>query len=110
MKAALVDERHTIVWAGGQIDRCAIILAGMAFGYKMTGDGQRQILSLHFAGDLPNLDSLHSGTIDTNVAAATPCRVGYVARDALLDLCWRHPTVAMALWCETLSQASIVRE
>ena len=99
-----------IVRAGDPADRCAIILEGLAFGHKLTGDGQRQILCLHLAGDMPDLQSLRLGRTDTGVGAVTGCRVAYVPYVALRTLCSRRPSLMEVLWRETLFQAAILRE
>lgn len=107
---AVAAPGQDIVRAGDPADRCVIILEGMAFGYKLTGDGHRQILCLHIAGDMPDLQSLRFGKTDTGVAAVSGCRVGYVPYAALRTLCSRRPSLAAVLWRETLVQAAIVRE
>lgn len=99
-----------IVRVAERAGRCAIILEGLAFGYKLTGDGQRQILCLYLAGDLPDLQTLHFGITDTGVGALSTCRVGYVPYDALKEMCSRQPNLTTVLWRETLLQAAIVRE
>ena len=99
-----------VVRAGDQAKRCAVILEGLAFSYKLTGDGKRQILCFHLAGDMPDLQSLRFSKTDTGVATVSGCRVGYVPYAALRDLCSRHPSLADVLWRETLVQAAIVRE
>ena len=99
-----------VVRAGDQADHCAVILEGLAFGYKMTGDGKRQILCLHLAGDMPDLQSLRFGRTDTGVGAVTGCRVGYMPYAALREICSRSPGLMEVLWRETLVQAAIVRE
>lgn len=107
---AVIAPGGTIVWAGNPADRCAIVLEGIAFSYKLTGSGGRQIVNLHLPGDLPDLQSLGLGTTDTGVTAMSPCHVGYVPSDELSALCSRRPSLAAVLWRETLLQAAIVRE
>ncbi len=48
----VVAAGQDIVRVGDRADRCAIILEGLAFGYKLTGDGRRQILCFNLAGDM----------------------------------------------------------
>ena len=107
---AAVAPGQDVVRAGDEADRCIIILEGLAFGYKLTGEGRRQILCFHLAGDMPDLQSLHFGKTDTGVAAVSGCRVGYVPHAALKSLCSRRPSLAGVLWRETLVQGAIVRE
>ncbi len=99
-----------IVRVGDRADHCAIILEGFAFGYKLTGDGRRQILCFNIAGDMSDLQGLRLGRTDRGVSAASGCRVGYVPRAALSELCSQRPSLMMVLWRETLFQAAIVDE
>lgn len=110
LRTAAVAAGQNIVWSGEPATSCAIILRGMAFGYKLTSEGGRQIVSFHLAGDLPDLQSLRFRTADTNIAAVSGCHVGYVPYGALSDLCSSRPGLAAVLWRETLLQAAILRE
>ena len=42
-----------IVREGDRPTRSCLILEGFACTFKMTGDGKRQILGFHIAGDIP---------------------------------------------------------
>lgn len=110
LHTATVAAGKDIVRVAERADRCAIILEGLAFGYKLTGDGQRQILCLYLAGDLPDLQSLHFKMTDTGVGALSACHIGYVSYDVLKDLCAQRASLTTVLWRETLLQAAIVRE
>lgn len=107
---AVVPAGKDFVWAGERVGRCAVILDGMAFSYKVTREGRRQVLGLHLAGDVPDLQSLCLGRTDASVAAANRCRVGFVPHAALSELCAQRPSLAEVLWRETLSQAALIRE
>lgn len=110
LRTEMVAAGRSIVWPGQPADRCVVVLKGMTFGYKLTGGGGRQIVGLHLAGDLPDLQGLRFGTTDTGVAAINGCHVGYIPSGALNDLCSSRPSLASVLWRETLLQAAIVRE
>lgn len=70
--------------------RCCLVLEGLTCAYKMTGAGRRQILAFQIAGDIPDLQSLHLRVLDNSLATITPCRVGFVAHEAMRELCRRH--------------------
>src|SRR5919107_1785237 len=65
-----------IVRQGDRPSRCCLLLEGFACTHKMTGEGKRQIMNFHMAGDLPDLQSLHLKVLDNSIATLTPCRVG----------------------------------
>src|SRR5262245_16524796 len=59
---------------------------------------------------MPDLHALHLARVDHTASTITPAVLGFVAHDALRSLTERHPGLAMALWRETLIDASIARE
>jgi len=64
-----------IVREGDRPTRCCAILEGFAATYTVTGDGKRQIMSFHIAGDIPDLQSVHLEVLDISLGTITPCRV-----------------------------------
>lgn len=110
MRTTIVPAGRNIAWSGEPADRCAVVLHGMAFAYKVTGEGGRQIVGLHLAGDLPDLQGLRSRTSDANVAAVTDCHVGYLTHGALIEMCSSRPSLADVLWREMWAQVAILRE
>jgi len=99
-----------IVREGDRPSRSCLLLEGFACTYKMTGDGERQIMAFYISGDIPDLQSLHLRVLDTSLSTITPCKVGFIQHETLHDLCERCPRIASALWRETLIDASIFRE
>ena len=89
---------------------CCLILEGLACRYKVLGAGQRQILSLHLPGDIPDLMSLHLETMDHGLASLGRGRAAYIPHGAVRELCDRHPNLAATLWRDTLIDASIGRQ
>jgi CRP-like cAMP-binding protein len=76
----------------------------------MTGNGKRQILSIHIPGEVPDLLSLHLHVMDHDLTALSDATAGFIPHDALRGLTADRPRVAAALWRETLVDASIFRE
>jgi CRP-like cAMP-binding protein len=99
-----------IVREGDRPEKCFVLLEGFAAALKRTGAGKRQIMTFHIAGDIPDLQSLHISRLDNTVSTITPCKVGFVEHDALVDLCARFPRITNALWRETLTDAAIFKE
>lgn len=110
-----VEERELhaheeIVCEGDRPTRSFVILEGVAYAYKLTGEAKRQILAFHITGDMPDLQSLHLETLDISIGTFSACKVGFIQHAALRHLCERHTRVAAALWRETLVYASVFRE
>ena len=95
---------------GERLRRSCIVLKGVACSYKIGALAKRQILNLHIAGDLPDLQSLHLPVLDMSIAGITPCTMGFLDHRALDDLCAAFPRIAGALWRETLIDAVRFRE
>ena len=89
---------------------CAFVVSGYAFRQKLTANGARQIVSLHMAGDLLDIQHLFLKKADHNVQALTRLETAEVDRQALQALALERPAVARAMWIDTLVDASIFRE
>lgn len=90
--------------------RCSFILSGYAFRQKLTVQGTRQIVSLHMAGDLLDLQHLFLKRADHNVQALTRVDSVEIEREALRALALERPSIGEAMWVDALIDASIVRE
>jgi CRP-like cAMP-binding protein len=105
-----VAARQIVVHDGDRPRHCCLLIDGFMCRSKNTPDGQRQILSLHIAGEIPDLQSLHLKVMDHDLSTLTACQLGFVSHDAMLRLTRERPNVAAALWRETLIDAAIFRE
>jgi CRP-like cAMP-binding protein len=99
-----------IVSIGDLPTECCFILEGYAFRYKVLSGGGRQIMSLHLAGDMPDLQSLHVGRMDYSLATLVPTRAAIIQNSDLLELMRRHESIWMALWRDSLIDSAIFRE
>ncbi|MBS89913.1 hypothetical protein sphantq_01680 [Sphingobium sp. AntQ-1] len=89
---------------------CSFVLSGLAFRHKLTVHGARQIVSIHLAGDLLDLQHLFLNIADHSVQALTELEVADIDRDALREIALERPAVGQALWIDGLVDASIYRE
>jgi hypothetical protein len=74
------------------------------------GDGGRQIMSFHIAGDFPDLLSLHLMVMDHNLGTIGPSRVGFIPHHSLRRLIQHYPRLGDALWRDTLVDGAVFRE
>lgn len=106
-----VTEREAyLVREGEQPERACLLLSGFAFRQKITSQGMRQIISLHIPGDFVDLQGVLLNLSDHNVQALTRCEFAVVARADIRALARVRPTVGLAMWTDTLIDASIFRE
>jgi CRP-like cAMP-binding protein len=88
---------------------CFFVLSGCIMRYKLFPDGSRQIFSLHFAGDMPDLQTLHLGIMDHSTATLSQSSLGFITHEALQSFLVDHPGVAALLWRDSLIEAAINR-
>ncbi|HYJ29465.1 MAG TPA: Crp/Fnr family transcriptional regulator [Allosphingosinicella sp.] len=87
-----------------------LLVSGFAIRHKIVGDGGRQIVSVHMKGDLVDLQNSFLRVADHSVQTLTDCEVAMIPREAIVDLAFRHPRVGVAMWFDTLVDASVFRE
>jgi CRP-like cAMP-binding protein len=95
---------------GDAPEYCALLLSGFAFRYKLTGDGARQIISLHIAAEFLDLQNSFLGVADNSVQTLTECEVALIPINVMQDLALSNSSIGRALWIDTLIDASIFRE
>ncbi|MEA2840507.1 MAG: hypothetical protein QOF41_1837 [Methylobacteriaceae bacterium] len=105
-----IDADQDILREGDRPSQCYVILEGFQCRYKMLRDGERQIMSFHIAGDIPDLQSLFLQVMDHSLGTITPNRVGFISHDTLRELIRAQPGIGERLWRETLIDAAVFRE
>jgi CRP-like cAMP-binding protein len=105
-----VEPQGYIVREGDVPAMCGVLLTGFAFRQKLTGDGSRQIVSVHVPGDPLDFQNFYLDESDHNVQALTRAEVAFVERNELRELARARPAVSQAIFVITLIDASIFRE
>ncbi|HEV2594309.1 MAG TPA: Crp/Fnr family transcriptional regulator [Sphingomicrobium sp.] len=105
-----VPRNKPVVREGERVSDSWLVLSGFCVRYKFVGDGGRQILSIHMAGDLVDLQNALLGLADHGVQTLTECRFARIPIDAILHLTRKNAAISDALWRDTLVDASIHRE
>ncbi len=95
---------------GDQPEVSAVMVSGMAARYHLLRSGGRQYLSFHFAGDLPDAQALFIEAMDHGLCSIGPATVAFIPHKELLAAFERRPSLAFAIWRETLLDAAIFRE
>ncbi|MEO6715782.1 MAG: Crp/Fnr family transcriptional regulator [Novosphingobium sp.] len=103
--------RHEfIVRENGSVSESCVLLSGFAMRHKATGNGDRQIFSIHMRGDLIDLHNSLLGRADHNVQMLSAGEAAFIPVEAIRALVASHPALAEAMWLETLVDAAIFRE
>lgn len=105
----LFDEDCDLVRQGDTPTGCCLILDGLAARYMFVRGG-RQILSLHFSGDLPDLQGLHLEHMDHGIYALTPVRAAFIPHSAVRSMIRSSPEIADLLIRLALIDAAIFRQ
>ncbi|WP_449397048.1 Crp/Fnr family transcriptional regulator [Devosia riboflavina] len=102
--------RGTEIVADGEIaTSCCLVIEGYVYRSKLRPDGQRQIFSLHPAGDIPDLHSLHLEKMDHNLVAMSDCTVGRMDHRDVREAIEDRPSLTALLWRDTLIDAAAFR-
>ena len=89
---------------------CAVLVSGYAYRQKLTGEGARQIVSLHIPGDALDLQHLFLDVADHNVQTLTRAEVAMISRAELRALAQARPGIGHAIAVNILVEASVFRE
>jgi CRP-like cAMP-binding protein len=110
MRIVKVDEGVDLIRTGDHPTESILVLQGLVCRYKIVAAGQRQILSLHLPGDMPDLHGLHLTHMDHSIGTMVPSTVAYIPHPALQQMIDESAPLANVLWRATLVDASIFRE
>ena len=104
-------ERHGyIVREREKTTHSCLMLSGFAIRHKIVAGGARQIVAIHMKGDMVDLQNSFLGVADHGVQVLTESEVAFIPREAIKKLAFERPNVGMAMWFDTLVDASIFRE
>lgn len=99
-----------MVREGDHPSQSCLMLTGVACRFKIIGEGARQILSVHIAGDLPDFQSLYLERMDNNLSTLTASRVALLPHRAIHALKETSPRLASLLMRGGLVDGAISRE
>jgi CRP-like cAMP-binding protein len=99
-----------LVREGEKPAHSCLLLEGFAIRHKVLVDGARSISAVHMKGDLVDLQNSLLGTADHSVQTLTRATVAFIPSEEIRRLAFALPSVGMAMWYDTLVDASIFRE
>ena len=104
------DPGQYLLREGDRPKYCSYLKTGFVYRHKIVGDGGRQIVSVHVAGDFIDAQNILLKQSDHNIQSLTDSVLLMVPIEDMLDVAVQHPNIIKALWRETLIEASIMRE
>lgn len=99
-----------IVRLGETVDHACLVVAGLVGRFEQTSEGQRQITSLHVAGDMIDLHSVVVPKSSSALQALCTTTVLRVPHLALRELAERFSAVGYAFWRECSVDAAILSQ
>jgi CRP-like cAMP-binding protein len=99
-----------LVRDGEEATHTCLLISGFAIRQKLARDGGRSISAVHMRGDIVDLQNSLLGRADHSVQALTKATFARIPRAAIVDLAIRFPNLGLAMWYDTLVDASIFRE
>ncbi len=108
LRSVEIDAGEEIVHLGSAPTRSCLLVEGILARQQFNAQG-RQILSLHVAGDIPDLHSMHLDAVDYALVALTPCHVSFISHQSIREVLRREPTLGGVFWRYTLIEAAIAR-
>jgi CRP-like cAMP-binding protein len=105
-----VPRGHFVVREGDKPKHSCVLVSGFAYRQKIVGNGGRQILAIHMAGDLVDLQNSLLRFADHSVQALTDTVIAQIPVEEVRKLAFAQPAVGEAMWYDTLVDASMHRE
>lgn len=110
LKIKTIERNHFVVREREPATHSCLMLSGYSVRTKIVGTGHRQIVSIHMKGEMVDLQNSLLKVADHSVQMLTTSKVGLIPRQEIIKLTLNRPNVGLAMWMDTLVDASIFRE
>lgn len=98
-----------VVVEGSRSSSCCLVIKGYVHRSKTLVTGDRQIFSLHMAGDIPDLQSLHLPRMDHSLVATSPAEVALISHASIQTILDQSSRLTALFWRDTLIDAAAFR-
>jgi CRP-like cAMP-binding protein len=105
-----MERNHYLVREHELATHACFMLSGYSIRTKIVGTGERQIVSIHFKGELVDLQNSLLEIADHSVQMLTAGKVALIPRQEIVQLTMEWPRIGHAMWLHTLVDGSIFRE
>jgi CRP-like cAMP-binding protein len=89
---------------------CGVLVSGFAYRQKLTGDGGRQILSIHIPGEALDFQNIFLNVADHSVQMLTRGSLAVIPRADIQKIARSSAAIGHAILVNILVDASIFRE
>jgi CRP-like cAMP-binding protein len=105
-----ITQGQDVVRQGDHPNVSVFVMNGMLARYHTLPNGDRQYLSFHIVGDLPDVQSLFLKVMDHSLCGLSQATLALCPHAPLSKLLHRRPSIGFALWRVTLTDAAIFRQ
>jgi CRP-like cAMP-binding protein len=109
-KTKMIERNHFVAREREKATHSCLMLSGYSIRTKIVGTGERQIVAIHMKGDIVDLQNSLLEIADHSVQMLTASKAALIPRDEIIKLMYKRPKVGLAMWMDTLVDASIFRE
>lgn len=106
----VISAGSDMIIEGSRATRSTLVTDGYCTRYRMMEGGERQITSIHVAGDFVDLHSFLLKVMDHSVSALSNCTVVHFEHSDLETITRQYPHLTRLLWLSTLLDTAIHRE
>ena len=104
----VIDSRRDIVTPGQTVDHACLVVTGLAGRFDLDAEGHRQITAFYLPGDMCDLHSVPSPHTGWGISALVPMTILRIPHAELRGLVSRYNALALALWRDSVVDASIL--
>lgn len=105
-----VDSQKDFVRLGETVDHVSVVAQGVVARFGQNAEGERQITSLHIAGDAPDLHLVVVPGDTSPLQALSSAMILRIPHSALRNVTERHPALAEAFWRHCSVDAAITAQ
>jgi len=102
--------QESVMRQGDKPHHSVILLSGVLARFQELVEGNRQVVSFHFPGEMPDLHSIYIGEMDHSLVAINEAVVGLVPHEDLHRVVRASASLTALLWKETLIDGAIFRQ
>jgi len=104
----VMTSNQDIVTPGQTVDHACLIVNGLGGRFDLDAEGRRQFTAFHLPGEMCDLHSVPSPHTGWGISALVPTTILRIPHAQFRALISRHNALTMALWLDTVVDASIL--
>jgi CRP-like cAMP-binding protein len=109
LKERRVAAGEDIAREGDEPFECCLLIEGFLQRHSTLHTGERQMLSFHVAGDIPDLQGLHLKTMDHTLSSIGASTVALISHPDMLAVLRKAPRLVSLFWRDSLIDAAVAR-